>query len=248
MTLKPIYSLCHSALFLLVIVCANLASAHAFPDPVLYLKGSEMPNMIHWLPAPPQEGSARFEYDKAQYEWGKSMRADSARAAMAVSQAEYSIAMLCREFSAAFGHEISAEATPEIYRLLINGTQTCRQCTKRPKNHYRRTRPYVYFGEGTLIPSSEAGLKKNGSYPSGHTLLGVVAALLLTEVNPAAADALMQVAYEIGQSRVIAGYHWQSDVDASRMLAGAAYAALSSNSSFREQMRKAQAEFRALNE
>ena len=72
------------------------------------------------------------------------------------------------------------------------------------------------------------------------------AALLLTEVNPAATEALFERAYIAGESRVIAGAHWQSDVDASRLAASIAYARLQSSEAFRSQVRKARSEFRGL--
>jgi len=46
-----------------------------------------------------------------------------------------------------------------------------------------------------------------------------------------------------GESRVIVGAHWQSDVDASRVAASIGYAALHGSAEFREQMAKAQAEY-----
>ena len=52
--------------------------------------------------------------------------------------------------------------------------------------------------------------------------------------------------YYWGQSRVIAGYHWQSDVDASRMLAAACYARLHACEAFVEDMAAARKEFQKL--
>ena len=69
-------------------------------------------------------------------------------------------------------------------------------------------------------------------------------ALILTEVNPAAAEALFQRAVESGESRVIAGCHWQSDVDASSAAACIGYAALQSIPEYRAQAERARAEFR----
>ena len=68
--------------------------------------------------------------------------------------------------------------------------------------------------------------------------------MILTEINPAAQDELYELGYQWGQSRVIAGYHWQSDVDASRMLAAATYARLHSCPAFLKDMKAAQREFR----
>jgi acid phosphatase (class A) len=47
-----------------------------------------------------------------------------------------------------------------------------------------------------------------------------------------------------GESRVIVGAHWQSDVDAGRLAAAAAYARMHTSERFLEQMRRARQEFR----
>ena len=106
-----------------------------------------------------------------------------------------------------------------------------------------RQRPFAYFHEPTLVPEQEASHINNGSYPSGHTILGWSAALLLMEINPEAQDTLLARGYMFGESRIIAGYHWQSDVDAGRSVASAAYAKIHTNRQFLTQMRKAKKEF-----
>ena len=117
---------------------------------------------------------------------------------------------------------------------------------KLPKDFYKRTRPYVYYGEPTIYPQDEEELRNNGSYPSGHTIEGWSAALLLTELNPDRADTILARGYIYGESRVIAGYHWQSDVDAGRLAASAAIARLHADKRFMRLLRKAHKEFRCL--
>ena len=68
-------------------------------------------------------------------------------------------------------------------------------------------------------------------------------ALLLSEINPDAQDQLLKKGYEWGESRVIAGYHWQSDTDASRLLASACYVRLHTSDEFLLDMAAARKEF-----
>ena len=215
-------------------------------DYSMYLTAEEVPNAVYWLPAPPAPGSTQFEYDLSQYEWGKQQRLDSARARKAINEAVYEVDDMIAQFCGAFGMEISAEKTPAIHKVLVRAVETIRLSATKPKATYMRTRPYAYFNEPTLVPEEEEELRTNGSYPSGHTVRGWGMALLLCEINPAAQDELYKLGYEWGQSRVIAGYHWQSDVDASRMLAAASYARLQSCPAFRRDMRAARREFRRL--
>ncbi len=210
------------------------------------LDSMQMPNAVHFLPAPPDTASAAFQYDKAQYRWGKEQRKDSTRLAIAVNDAIWSIDNICKIYSGVLGFEISEQNAPAIYRMLTLGLLTTDQAGKLPKNHYMRTRPYVYYGEPTIYPSDEAWLRTNGSYPSGHTILGWSAALLLTEMAPDRADTILARGYIYGQSRVIAGYHWQSDVDAARLVASAAVARLHADRRFLKLMKKARREYKKL--
>ena len=210
------------------------------------LDSTQMPNAVFFLPPPPDTASAAFQYDRAQYRWGMEQRNNPVRLAIAVNDAIWSIDNICKIYSGVLGIEISAHNTPAIYRMLTLGLLTTDQAGKLPKNHYMRTRPYVFFNEPTIYPNDEAWLRTNGSYPSGHTILGWSAALLLTELAPDKADTILARGYIYGQSRVIAGYHWQSDVDAARLVASAAVARLHADKRFLKLMKKARREYKRL--
>ena len=232
--------------YLLVAFIMQLATAAMAQSKQPYLSADELSNAVYWLPTPPVPGSSQFMYDISQYYWGKEQRLDTARANKAIREAQYEVADMARQFSVAFGLEISEQATPAIYRVLNCGVLTIRLSATNPKATYMRTRPYAYFNEPTLVPKEEDELRTNGSYPSGHTVRGWGMALLLCEINPDAQNELLKLGYEWGQSRVIAGYHWQSDVDASRMLAAACYARLHACQAFLDDMAAAKEEYQYL--
>ena len=212
-------------------------------DPQPYFTSPEMPNALHYLPGPPQQNEMRFAYDKSQYEWGKSVR-HTPRGEKARLDAEYSIRRMAQIFSPVFGVEISATNTPQLWKLLTDATETADFACDSAKITYMRPRPYMVFNEPTLVPEDEEVLRKNGSYPSGHTTLGWSTALILCEINPAAQDAILKEGFEYGQSRVIAGFHWQSDVDAARVVTSAAFAKLHTSPAYLKQLKKAQKEFK----
>ena len=227
------------AVMMTAAVCAQAQS-----DVEPYFTTKEMPDMLKWCPAPPDTVGAHFAYDIIQYMWGKEMRNNKGRADIAIRDAVYGLDCIIREFSEPFGLQISKEETPEIYKVLRDATATCDSICTLPKKYYMRRRPFMRMNESTLYPSDEPHLRKNGSYPSGHTILGWSSALLLSEINPDRADTLLARGYMYGESRVIVGAHWQSDVDAGRLAASAAYAKLHTSERFLEQMRLARQEFR----
>ena len=208
-----------------------------------YLTQAELPDMSNFLPPPPEFESARFVADQTQYLWGKRQRQNKERADMAIRDADYGMQTIIQEFCPILGLQITKEDTPELYTLLQDVGATCDSISDRAKQKYMRWRPFMYYNEPTLVPEQEEKHRTNGSYPSGHTVLGWTMALLLSDINPAAADSILARGYEYGQSRIIAGYHWQSDVDAGRLGASVLYAKLQGNQRFREQLAKAQQEF-----
>ena len=240
---------------LLLIVAALMAtfSSQAQTDipldeKAMYFEIDELPNAVNWLPAPPEPNSTQFAYDLSQYMWGKGERLNEERAQQAIDNGVVDMEDMVIQFSKPFGMEISKEKTPCIFNVLNRGMLTVRLCAKKPKTEITRLRPYVRYNEPTLIPADEETLRENGSYPSGHSIRGWVTALLLCEINPDAQDALLALGYQWGQSRVIAGYHWQSDVDAARLLASAGYARLHTNQQFLADMAAARAEYAQLAE
>lgn len=206
----------------------------------------ELPNMRRFLPPPPDTASAAFQYDKAQYRWGLEQRKDSLRCALATQDAEWSVDYMCRIMGGAMGITLSKEATPAIYQMLTAGIFTADKVSETAKAFYMRTRPYMYYHQPTIAPWDEEELSHNGSYPSGHTILGWTTALLLTEMAPEHADTILARGYMYGQSRVIAGFHWQSDVDAGRLAASAAVARLHADRRFLKLMKQARKEYKKI--
>ncbi|MCR4582499.1 MAG: phosphatase PAP2 family protein [Prevotella sp.] len=213
-----------------------------------YFTTEEMPDMMIFMPGPPDSTSVAFANDVSRYFWGKEMRKDPERAEQAKRDAVYGLATILEEFEEAFGMKVTKEETPEIYKVLLEGTSTCDSICTLPKKKYMRRRPFMRFNEQTLTPDDEEDLRTNGSYPSGHTLLGWSSALLMMEINPDRANEILKRGYRYGENRLVVGAHWQSDTDAARLAASVAYAQLHTSERFLEQMQKARKEFKSKSE
>lgn len=210
-----------------------------------YFTADEMPNGVVFLPSPPDTTSILFISDYALYMWGKTIR-NTERGQEAIDHVVTSVSEMAALFSKPFGMTISREATPAIYKMLLKAIPTLRLSAVHPKETYMRKRPYVRMNETTPVPQEEEELRNSGSYPSGHAIRGWGMALLLAEINPAAQDALLKLGYEWGESRVILGYHWQTDIDAAIALASASYARLHTSLEFLDDMAKAREEYARL--
>ena len=227
-------------LFFLLILSSCVFTAQA-QDP--YFTIDDMPDLVKCLPAPPDTTSLDFSHDVMRYMWGKKTRSDTRRAAIAERDAIWDLDTLAAIFSEPFGMEIDKVTTPEIYKAFVSGIKTVELIRIRPKAFFMRKRPFERFHEHMYTIWEEDDLLGEGSYPSGHTIRGWSAALLLSEINPTAANELFDRGWEYGESRVIVGAHWQSDVDASRPAASIGYSLLQTSPAYEEQMNKARQEF-----
>ena len=215
------------------------------PD-VYFLQIGEVANSLELLPPPPQPGSILFLNDQAQYQWGLKQRR-TPRGDQAVTDARVDGAGVPNAFSEAFGVKISKENTPEIFKLVVNMREDAGDlATRAAKEHYMRVRPFAFYEKTTCNPEQQQELSTNGSYPSGHTAIGWATALVLAEINVDRQNEILKRGYEMGQSRVICGYHFQSDVDAARLVASAVVARLHANEAFTAQLAKAKKEFAEL--
>jgi len=210
-----------------------------------YFTVEQLPDLIKCLPAPPAFDSPEFANDMMRYAWGKQQRTDSIRAEMAKRDAVWSFEALLAELSVPFGLNISREDTPEIWKLMETSLVTTDAMRVAPKAYYHRQRPFERFND-RMLTDEEDDLRGEGSYPSGHTMRGWTASLLLAEINPSAAEAIYARGWLYCENRVIVGAHWQSDIDVTRVAASIAFAALHTSPAFLDQMKKAQAEYRKL--
>lgn len=222
------------------VLIALITPAHA--DPLAFLTADELPNGINYLPPPPAFMTNGYCLDEQQYMWGKNLR-HTPRGDLARMDASVDALYVAKIFSAPFGLEISWQKTPEIYMLMLKTATTSLHATGKTKKYYQRERPFVHYKEHSAIPETDEAYRHSGSYPSAHSSLGWGVALVLSEVNPAKQEELLKLGYEYGQSRVITGYHYQSDVDAARLAASAAVARLHTDTEFLRQLQAAKEEF-----
>lgn len=206
-----------------------------------YLPRAELPDSLALLGPPPGTGSAAMARDEEAREATLALRG-GARWALARADAQLAFPHPAERFSCALGVRIDEQSTPRLYRLMQRMLTDVGLSTYGVKNRYQRTRPFVAHGEGTCAPEQEDTLRGDGSYPSGHTAVGWGWALVLGEIAPSRSDRLLSRGIAFGQSRVVCNAHWQSDVDAGRIMGAATVARLHAEPAFLEDLRAARAE------
>ncbi len=209
-----------------------------------YLDATAVPASLLLVPAPPAAGSAGFALDEQVSREARALRG-TPRFAQATRDAELGFPEGANQFSCAIDVDVDAVKTPALYRLLERSRIDASAATKAAKNHYQRPRPFMVNGEPTCTPDDEAGLRKNGSYPSGHTSIGWAWALILSEIAPDRADAIQARGRNYGESRLVCNVHWQSDILEGRFMGAAAVARLHDNAAFQQDLLAARREIAA---
>jgi acid phosphatase (class A) len=208
-----------------------------------YLQPAQLPDVASILPPPPAEGSAALAADRELYKAAGKLQ-NTPRWKLALSDAELRFPHAAQHFSCTLDIPISAEATPHLNMLLRRIRMDASRANDKPKDQYKRVRPYAATREPSCWPQEESRMRPD-SYPSGHASIGWAWALALAEIVPDRADAILARGYEFGESRVICRHHWKSDVEAGRIVGAASVSRLHSDPVFLVQMAEAKKEIAA---
>ncbi len=215
-------------------------------DDEQYFAVDNLPNPLIYLPAPPDndEASPEMSYDMSQYVWGKSVR-DTDTGLKARFDINTDLDVLLSEFSRAIDVSISEEYCPVLYSLLQQAVTMSDNACKKAQDYYQRKHPFEYFNEDAYTYEDPSTFTSVGSYPASHACRTWTTALLMVAMNPAMQDTILKVGYDLGQSDVITGINWQSDVDAGRLVSSAVLCRMLSNPNFVDLIQQAQDEYEA---
>jgi len=197
-----------------------------------YLPSNALPNSLALLPPPPVASSTAFSLDDEIYRKTRALR-DTPRWALAKEDADMVFPRAAAVFSCALNAPITEEDTPHLLILMRRTLSDAGLSTYMAKNHYKRARPFVVKQEASCTPDWESRMMTDGSYPSGHAAFGWAWALILCEIDPEHTDAILARGLSLGESRVICGVHWQSDVTAGYLMGAATVARLHADPAFR---------------
>ena len=221
---------------------AEYARLKGLPEDYDPVTGVDVPHGERILNDPVDTTSYRYISDLTQYWKAKPVRYTE-RGKRAATEAEYSVEMMCQVFGEAANMKLSAQKTPAIYALLDTVLIKASETADRLKPIRFRKRPFVQLGEPSFVPGDEEKERGKSSFPSGHTNLGWTTALIMAEVAPEYQDEILRRGYEYGYNRLIVGYHWFTDIIATRQVSAALVARLHADAGIRQMIAVARAEY-----
>lgn len=149
-------------------------------------------------------------------------------------------------FDSVLGPSFTRANLPATYAVLDRAGRAAGFAGDPVKFQYRRVRPFV--GDSAITPCipDDARLRASYSYPTGHGALGFGWALVLAELLPSRADAIIDRGRDFGWSRIVCGVHYPSDLSAAHVVAAAAIARLHADPDFQREFAAARAELAAV--
>ncbi len=222
-------------------------SVGPLPKPAVeggYLAPDRTPDAVPLLGPPPPDGSGTKLGDIATYRATRALL-DKPRGRLATRDAVYGADALMQDFACALGVSINPHKAPALNHLLSRMGVDSGQVMGHAKLVYKRPRPFVELG-GPICVARDDELSKSYSYPSGHSTYSWTAGLILAELAPDRSGEILARARVYGESRVVCGVHYASDVQAGRLAASALFGALNANATFEADLAQARTELEAL--
>jgi acid phosphatase (class A) len=209
-----------------------------------FLAISQLPDAELVMPPPPERGGPRYGADLETFRRTRSLEGAD-RWAMAQRDDNYRPDNMLAAFSCSLGMPLSVATTPALAELLTRAAQDAGAAAVAMKERYRTPRPFLYEPGAVCVPVTQ-GLKDSYDYPSGHAALGWVQGLILAQLAPDRATAVLARARAFGDSRIVCGVHTVSAVEAGRLGAASVYAVLQTSPEYRETLERARQELDAV--
>ena len=227
-----------------VSVAAIALSGMAQNAPAQGYLGANVPDGRVFIPPPPALGSVADVVDVTAYERTRALKG-SPRWDLAAKDAVQTPAAVLADFDCAVGVNIDQATAPKLMALMTRVGRDIGASVNKAKDHFKRPRPFTRI-PGPICAGVPEEMAKSWSYPSGHTTGGWTYALILAELAPDRASEILERGREYGESRVVCGVHWVSDVEAGRTNGAGLVAALHADPGFTADLAAARAELAAL--
>jgi acid phosphatase (class A) len=194
-----------------------------------------------FLPPPPAQDSVQTKAELAE------LRVIAGRASAAEKMAATKDAKDERPdlFNDAIGFDIASK--PETQKLLSLVADEEDGDSKLAKAYFHRLRPYGADPSlKTCEPVKPGKAAKLNSYPSGHATLAFSMGVVLAQLMPDKAQAILARAAQFAERRLVCGVHYRSDIVAGQQFGTILAMRLMENPVFQAQMAKAKAELRGM--
>lgn len=219
-------------------VLATAAAGQDAPKPKAHFLAAADYAPDTLLPAPPKDGSP-----KALAELAEIQAIERARTPAQFARANHDEVLEdAHIFDEVLGDGDVLSRLPATLKLLNDVQVEEKAAATAAKTHFLRTRPWI------VDPALKVCAKDDppqSSYPSGHATMGFSMAVVLAQLAPGKAAAIMARASEYADNRLVCGMHFRSDIVAGQALGTAMALKLMATSDFKPEFDAAAREMKA---
>jgi hypothetical protein len=208
-------------------------------DPGL-IKPSAMFDPVNYLPPPPAAGSPRALAEMAEIKRYQANATPAERAAAAADDGHEDGSI----FAVALGAGWDLAKLPATDRLVREIIASEGAFSKIGKVEFHRDRPWLVDASvQTCVPHKPS--EDHASYPSGHATIGFGLGIVLANLMPDHAQAILARSAQFAENRMVCGFHFRSDIVAGQQMGTILAIRLMQNPQFQSDMAAAEAELQA---
>ena len=198
-----------------------------------------------YLPPPPAAGSAAEAADIAALAAART-RIGDATWTRAIDELNPRSPASVGRMMCALGAQLTPATAPALFRLLERSGRDLSAASEASKAAFNRPRPFEGKPDAvTCYPPDVLAKGLGSSYPSGHSGIGWLWGMILSQVAPDRAAEALVYGRGYGEHRIACMVHYPTDVDSGRLLGSVLYAQMSAIPAFRADLDAAKAEVAA---
>lgn len=194
-------------------------------------------NLLDLLSPPPANGSPQMQAELGELLTIQVTRTPE-QGARAIADAEENV---WRFADVIDSPKFTKENLPKFSAFFDRVVETEGAVVDPAKDVWKRPRPQIY----SELVKPIVPLSKSGSYPSGHTTVGTLMGIVLSNMLPEKKQALMARAWEYGHNRLVGEIHYATDIEAGRIAGTVIAETIMSHEDYKTEYDAAKAELRA---
>jgi acid phosphatase (class A) len=205
-----------------------------------FLKPSELYDPAHYLPPPPADGSPRALAELAEVKRYQAQSTPQQRAAAASDNGNEHGTI----FASVLGPAWDLGKLPATAKVINEIVATEGPFSDIAKVEFHRDRPWVVDASiQTCAPHKPS--QDHASYPSGHATVGFGMGMVLANLMPNHAQAVLGRSEQFAENRLVCGFHFRSDIIAGQQFGTIMAIRLMQNPQFQADMSASRTELSA---
>jgi acid phosphatase (class A) len=222
-----------------VLFCMALPALAKDPDPG-FIKPSALFDPQNYLPPPPAAGSPRAQAELAELKRYQAEATPAERAAAATDDGHEDGSI----FGVALGPSWDLSKLPATDKMVREIISSEGPFSNIAKKEFHRDRPWLVDAAiQTCVPHKPS--EDHASYPSGHATVGYGMGVVLANLMPSHAQAILGRSAQFAENRMVCGFHFRSDIVAGQQLGTVLAIRLMQNPQFQNDMAAARTELQA---